>query len=168
MDGREHGRDCLRLTFGAKDRRLTGSLSPQHGGLLLTFGGENLGLLDPFRVENRSAPVALRPHLLGRASWMVVGGSIDFSSTRLTLIPHLPVASSSTTRSCPFMWSREVNAASSVMPPITLRRVGDGELLHGLERIGDLVRHGPGIGDLEVHDGVDLDHQVVLRDHGLW
>ena len=33
-------------------------------------------------------------------SWIDAGGSIAFSSTRLTRMPHLPVASSSTTRSC--------------------------------------------------------------------
>ena len=33
------------------------------------------------------------------ASWIEAGGSIAFSSTRLTRMPHLPVASSSTSRS---------------------------------------------------------------------
>jgi hypothetical protein len=51
------------------------------------------------------------------------GGSIAFSSTRLTRMPHLPVASSSTPRSCPLISSREVRVISSAMPPITLRSV---------------------------------------------
>jgi len=44
---------------------------------------------------------------------------------------------------------------------------GDGELLDGLQVAGDLVGGSPGIGDLEVDDGVDLDGQVVLRDDRL-
>ena len=36
-------------------------------------------------------------------SWMDGGGSIALSSTRATLRPHLPVASSSTPRSCPLI-----------------------------------------------------------------
>ena len=57
------------------------------------------------------------------ASWIAPGGSIDLSSTRLMRMPHLPVASSSTTRSCVLIWSRLVSVSSSVMPPMTLRSV---------------------------------------------
>ena len=57
------------------------------------------------------------------ASCTVRGGSTDLSSTRLTRMPHLPVASSSTTRSCELMLSREVSVSSSVRPPMTLRSV---------------------------------------------
>ena len=51
------------------------------------------------------------------------GGSTDLISTRLILMPHLPVASSSTTRSSVLTFSRAVSVASSVSPPITLRSV---------------------------------------------
>jgi hypothetical protein len=54
---------------------------------------------------------------------MEPGGSIALSSTRLTRMPHLPVASSSTVRNAVLMLSREVNVSSSVMPPATLRSV---------------------------------------------
>ena len=57
------------------------------------------------------------------ASWIVPGGSIDLISTRLTRMPHLPVASSSTARSSALILSREVSVSSSVIPPITLRSV---------------------------------------------
>ncbi len=57
------------------------------------------------------------------ASWIEAGGSTALSSTRLTRMPHLPVASSSTVRSWVLIWSREVSESSSVMPPMTLRRV---------------------------------------------
>ena len=56
-------------------------------------------------------------------SWMEPGGSIALSSTRPTRIPHLPVASSSSLRSSLLIWSREVSACSSSMPPTTLRSV---------------------------------------------
>ena len=57
------------------------------------------------------------------ASWIETGGSIAFSSTRFTRMPHLPVASSSTVRSAALILSREVSVSSSVMPPITFRSV---------------------------------------------
>ena len=56
-------------------------------------------------------------------SWIEPGGSIALSSTRPTRIPHLPVASSSSLRSSLLIWSREVSACSSSMPPTTLRSV---------------------------------------------
>ena len=57
------------------------------------------------------------------ASWIEGGGSTALSSTRFTRIPHLPVASSSTTRSAVLTWSREVSVSSRFMPPITFRSV---------------------------------------------
>ena len=51
------------------------------------------------------------------------GRSIALISTRLTRIPHLPVASSSTPRSSLLIFSREVSVSSRSIPPITLRRV---------------------------------------------
>ena len=51
------------------------------------------------------------------------------------------------------------------MPPIT--QGGDGELVDGLQVVGDFVGGGPRVGDLVVEDGVDVDHEVVLGDHRL-
>ena len=56
-------------------------------------------------------------------SWMEVGGSIALSSTRLTRMPHLPVASSRTPRSAALISSREVRVRSRSMPPMMLRSV---------------------------------------------
>ncbi len=56
-------------------------------------------------------------------SWTLWGGSMALISTRLTRIPHLPVASSSTPRSCALMLSREVRVSSRSMDPMTLRSV---------------------------------------------
>ena len=57
------------------------------------------------------------------ASWIVRGGSIDFSSTRVTRTPHFSVASSSTDRSCELIESRLVSVSSSVIAPTTFRSV---------------------------------------------
>ena len=54
---------------------------------------------------------------------MEVGGSMALSSTRLTRIPHLPVASSRTPRSLLLMVSREVRVVSRSMEPMMLRSV---------------------------------------------
>ncbi|CAM5309585.1 hypothetical protein SBADM41S_10320 [Streptomyces badius] len=54
---------------------------------------------------------------------MVFGGSMALISTRLTRIPHLPVASSRTARSRALISSREVSVPSRSMVPMTFRRV---------------------------------------------
>ena len=54
---------------------------------------------------------------------MEPGGSMALSSTRLTRIPHLPVASSSTPRSPELICSRLVRVSSRSMPPTMLRSV---------------------------------------------
>ena len=54
---------------------------------------------------------------------MDVGGSIAFSSTRLTRRPHWPVASSSSLRSSLLILSREVSVVSRSIPPTTFRSV---------------------------------------------
>ena len=101
------------------------------------------------------------------ASWTVRGGSTDFSSTRLTRMPQRPVASSSTARS----WLLIVVARGQRLlerhaaDHVAQRR--DRELLDRLQRVGDLVGRRARVGDREVDDGVDADHEVVLGDHRL-
>ena len=51
------------------------------------------------------------------------GGSMDFSSTRVTRMPQVPVASSRTPRSCLLMESRLVWVCSRSREPIRLRSV---------------------------------------------
>ena len=51
------------------------------------------------------------------------GGSMPLSSTRLTRMPHLPVASSRTPRSLLLIASRLVSVSSRSMPPTMLRSV---------------------------------------------
>jgi hypothetical protein len=124
VDRAEDGLDRLGLALGAQDRRGAGALRLEDRGLLLALGGEDLRLLDALGGEDRGAAVALGAHLLlHRLLDRARAGSTDLSSTRLTRIPHLPVASSRTTRSCVLIWSRLVSVSSSVSPPITLRSV---------------------------------------------
>ena len=123
VDGRRRPCRSPRLALGAQDRGGLGALGTQHRGLLLALGVEDLGLLEPSAVRiaarrSRSARICF-----SIASWMPAGGSTALSSTRLMRIPHLPVASSSTMRSCVLIWSRLVSDCSSVRPPMTLRSV---------------------------------------------
>ena len=55
------------------------------------------------------------------ASTTLFGGSMALISTRVTRMPHLPEASSSTPRSMLLIRSREVRVCSRSMEPITLR-----------------------------------------------
>src|SRR3712207_6864793 len=43
---------------------------------------------------------------------------------------------------------------------------GHGQLLDGLDVVGDLIGRGDRVGHLEVDDRVDRDDEVVLGDHG--
>ena len=53
------------------------------------------------------------------------------------------------------------------MPPITLRSVVTVSCSIACSGFGDLVGGRPRVGDREVDDGVDADHEVVLGDHRL-
>jgi hypothetical protein len=57
------------------------------------------------------------------ACWMSRGGSIDWSSTRVTSTPHPIDASSITSRMRLLIWSRLASVWSSSMSPTMLRSV---------------------------------------------
>ena len=57
------------------------------------------------------------------ASVMSAGGSIFWTSTRVTLTPQVLVASSSTFRRLELIVSRAVSVSSSDLSPIRLRRL---------------------------------------------
>src|SRR6476659_5454500 len=57
------------------------------------------------------------------ASWIVRGGSMLLSSTRVTRTPHFSVASATTERSWKLIESRLVSVCSSVIAPTTFRSV---------------------------------------------
>ena len=85
-----------------------------------------------FRIAERFSPSAIRMDsrrsrsafiCFSMASWIADGGIIFFSSTRLTLMPHGSVASSSVERILALMISRDVSVSSNSRSPIILRSV---------------------------------------------
>ena len=82
-------------------------------------------------------------------------------------MPHLPVASSSTPRSCVVDLVARGQRLLEVQRADHVAQRRDGELLDRLERVRDLVGRRLRVGDGEVEDSVDLDHEVVLGDHRL-
>ena len=82
-------------------------------------------------------------------------------------MPHLPVASSRTLRSCDvdLVARGERLLERHAADDVAQRR--DGELLDRLDVVRDLVRRRLRVGDLEVDDGVDAHDEVVLGDHRL-
>jgi hypothetical protein len=134
VDRVEHGGDGLRLALGPQHRGLPVGLRPQHGGLPLALGAQDAGLPVAGRRQDLRLPLALGQQHLGALLALGAGallhrvadgggGSIERSSTRLTLMPHLPVASSRTVRSFWLMSSRLVRVSSRSMPPMMLRSV---------------------------------------------
>ena len=95
------------------------------------------------------------------------GGSIAFSSTRFTRIPHFPVASSSTPRSWPLISSRDVSVLLERHAADDVAQRRHRELLDRLDVVRDLVRRGLRVVHLEVDDRVDVHDEVVLGDDRL-
>ena len=123
VDRAEDGLDRLRLALGLQDR---GVRSPSARRMADRFSPSAVRICDcltPSAVRivarrSRSARICF-----SIASWMVRGGSTDFSSTRLTRMPQRPVASSSTARSWLLIVVAGGQRLLEVIPPITLRRV---------------------------------------------
>ena len=95
------------------------------------------------------------------------GGSIALISTRATRIPHGPVASSSTPRSCVLIAVAARQRLLEVERADDVAQGGDRQLLDRLDVVLDFVGGRAWIGDLEIDDGVDRHSQVVARDHRL-
>ena len=178
VDRAEHGRDRLRLTLGledlrlalglrAQDLRLARALRLEDRRLLLTLRREDRRLPDTLGGQHRGALVTVGAHLLlhrvlDRRRRV---DALDLDAVDL----HAPLAGRLvedrgelgvdlfTTR----QRTLEVHATDDVP------QRGHRELLDGLDVVGDLVRRAHRVGHLEVDDGVDRDHQVVLGDHRL-
>jgi hypothetical protein len=86
-DGLKHRSDRLDLTFGSQDGRLLSGLRCEDHRLPLALGNQDLGLFDPsaLRIAARRSRSA---RLFSIACWIVSGGSIDFTSTRMTRMSH--------------------------------------------------------------------------------
>jgi hypothetical protein len=130
VDGREDGLDRLRLTFGAQ-HVLASALGRRNRRLLLALG---------LRISTAARPLprgswpafTVGAHLLLHRVLIEAGGSIAFSSTRLTRMPHLPVAVVEHAAQLTVDRVARGEVFSSAMPPITLRSVVTGELLDRL------------------------------------
>ena len=107
-------------------RRIAAALWPSARSTAACFSPSALRISDC--LEPSAVRIAARRSRSARicfsiASWIVAGGSIALTSTRLTRMPQRPVASSSTVRSAVLIASRLVSVSSSVRPPMTLRSV---------------------------------------------
>src|SRR3954447_26378673 len=178
VDRVEDRGDGLRLTLRLQDPRFPLGLRPQDPGLLVTFGGEDRGLLlalggqhgrlpHTFRGEDRGALVTVGAHLLlhrvldrrrrvDRAQLDPVDPDPPLAGRLVQHVPELLV--DLLTRGQRLL---QVHATDDVA------QRGHGELLDGLDVVRDLVRRPDRVVHLEVDDGVDRYHQVVLGDHAL-
>ena len=132
-----------------QDRGRPGALGLEDGGLLLALGGEDLGLLDALGGEDRGAAVALGAHLLLHRLLHRARRLDRLESTRLTRMPHLPVASSSTRRSCELIVSRDGQRLLERHAADHVAQRRDRELLDRLQRVGDLVGDRLRVGHLK-------------------
>ena len=112
VDRLEDGRDRLRLALGGEDRRLLWPSALRIADCFSPSAVRICACLMPsaWRIAarfSRSARICF-----SIVSLIVGGGSTDLSSTRLTRIPHLPVASSRIPRSWSLIVSRRVSVCS--------------------------------------------------------
>ena len=178
MDGGEDLLHGLGLTVCAQDGGLCVALCTQNlcllftlctqdGGAGFTLGGQNVRLLLAFCGEDCRAAVTLSAHLLlhgvldghGRLNFLDIhagdaqapaaGGGVEHASQlRVNLVAGGEGL-------------LQVQAADDVTQGCA------GQLVHGANVVGDFVGCGLGVGDLEVHDGVDADHEVIFGNHRL-
>ena len=157
------GADGLCLTLGVEDVALP-PLGGENRRLLLALGPGDGGLPRP----SASVTTARRVRSAFICSCMAfmtsVGGSIRWISTRTTRTPHLSVASSRICRRAALTRSREVNASSSVISPMTLRRLVCASLVTARMKFDTLYSSRCGSVGFEVDDGVDRHRHVVLGD----
>ena len=160
--------DCgLCVTFCTKDLCLLFTLCTKDGCAGFAFCGQNVGLLLAFCGEDCGAAVTLCTHLLfhgvldgcrgldfldvhaGDAQAPAAGGGVEYASQfRVDLVAGGEGL-------------LQVQATDDVTQGCA------GQFVHGANVVGDFVGCGLGVGDLEVHDGVDADHEVIFGNHGL-
>ena len=105
----------MRCCLTASARRMAASFSPSAAVMAACFSPSAFRMTARF---SRSAFICF-----SMASWISRGGMMFFTSTRLTLMPHLSVASSRMAVILPLMTSRLVRVWSSSISPMMLRRV---------------------------------------------
>ncbi|MNI50092.1 hypothetical protein D3C73_1047350 [compost metagenome] len=135
--------------------------------MALAFCGEDLRLLGAFGGQDGCTAITLCAHLLfhrvldgvGRINRLQLdAGHADAPATRC-FVQDTTQLTIDLVAGCECFFE--------VKPAHHVTKRGSGQLFHGLDVVGDLVGCCPGIGDLEVHNGVNRDHQVVLGDDRL-
>ena len=178
VDRLEHRLDGLALTLGAQDLRLAIGLGPQDhglpvalgvqdGGLLVALGGEDGGLPCPLGGQDRRTLVAVGAHLLLHR---VLDRRRRVDALELDPVDADPPLAGGLVQDAAQPGVDRVAAGERLLevhPADDVAQRRGRELLDGLDVVGDLVGGGDRVGDLEVDDRVDRDHQVVLGDHGL-
>ena len=101
------------------------------------------------------------------ATWISGGGEMSCSSTRFTLTPHLSEASSSTERILVLISVAVGEGLVEVHLADNVTQRGLGQLLDGVGQVADLIGRAHRVGDLREEQPVDLDDDVVARDHTL-
>src|SRR4029077_11298193 len=146
----------LPLPFGGEDGALLGAFGGEDLRLAAAFGGEDGGPLVPFGAQ------LLLHRVLDRAGW-VDGFQLD------PVDPDAPLPGGLVQDPAQFGVDLLAGGerAFQVHAPDHVAQRGHGQLLDGLDEVGDLVGGRPRIGDLEVQDRVDMDDQVVLGDDRL-
>src|SRR5690606_34027386 len=156
-----------RLALGLQDGGGAGALGAQDAALLLTFGGEDLRLALALGGEDGGALVTLGPHLLLHR---VLDGLRRVDRLDLDPVdPDAPLAGGLVEDAAQLAVDGVAGGerALQVHRADDVPQRGHGQLLDGLDVVGDLVGGRARVGDLEVEHGVDLDDQVVLGDHRL-
>ena len=105
----------MRCCLMASARRMAASFSPSAAVMAACFSPSALRMTARF---SRSAFICF-----SMASWISAGGMMFLTSTRLTLMPHLSVASSRMAVIFELMTSRLDRVWSSSISPMMLRRV---------------------------------------------
>ena len=146
---------------------LLGALRGQHGGLLLALGRLDRRLPQALGVQDHRALVPVGAHLLLHR---LLDGRRRIDRLELDPgDPDAPLAGGLVQHPAQLPVDRVAAGQRlfQVHPADHVAQRGGGQLLDGDDVVGDLVDGGPRVGDLEVHDGVDGDGQVVLGDHRL-
>jgi len=135
----------LFLALGLLDRRLAAALGGQDHGPLLAVGPHLLF----HRVLDRRRRVDAAQLDAGDAKTPASGGFVEHAA-------QLPVD---------LVAGRQRLLQRHAADDVAQR--GGGQLLDTDDVVADLIHRRLRVGDLEVHDGVDVDRQVVLGDHRL-
>ena len=167
VNGLEHLGDRAGLPLSLQDAGLGRTLSAKDLALLVALGSQDGRLLDTLCREDGCTAVTLCAHLLLHRVLhrvrRVDGLELD------AVDPDAPLARGLVENAAQLRV--DLVAAGQGLLEIEgaddVTQRGDRELLDALDEVGDLVHRRLGVDDRVVDDCVDVDHEVVGRDHRL-